>query len=478
MIGPRMGRLLRPAAVLACFLLLALGPLPRADADEWEDARKAFRAAQRLPEFKLRTAAYNDLLSYDGAGVVDEIFKALAKETNPAVHLAAAGVLGELRTPEARAAIVEVLARPKGLAAEVAILALGRQPGDSGLDALLAIVAGKDLSLAAQAAIALGSKGVPAATTALVGLLSHPEWQMRAAGARALTLLAGPVPPAPAPGQPEKPWLPEWYAPQAVLGPLADGLELSVGSERRLIIDALQRVSRQDFGWDVAAWKALAAGTDPKQITRKPQYPPYFFGIPIFGKRVVIVYDVSQCNDELHPFTDRARLQALCAVPGARPVPWFELRTTQHVYVEHAKRLIRDLDGKFDLFLYAGKVEPVFGKLTPTNAGTVQKAVEALEGIKVKSGVDTLGALAGALDVSGSKDSVAWSQGPDEVILMSCSIPWLAAETDQDVVGATVALQAGRRMVPVHTVGVGPHPFVLMKIVSPHTGGVYLDLSR
>jgi hypothetical protein len=61
---------------------------------------------------------------------------------------------------------------------------------------------------------------------------------------------------------------------------------------------------------------------------------------------------------------------------------------------------------------------------------------------------------------------------------MSCSIPWLAEVTDQDIVGATVALRAQRRMVPVHTIGVGPHPFVLMKIISPRSGGTYLDLSR
>ena len=64
---------------------------------------------------------------------------------------------------------------------------------------------------------------------------------------------------------------------------------------------------------------------------------------------------------------------------------------------------------------------------------------------------------------------------------MTCAIPWAPkdpnAMVDQSEVGAAIGLKARLRMVPIHMVGVGPHPFEMMRI-SDQSGGRYLDLSQ
>ncbi|MHC5010363.1 MAG: HEAT repeat domain-containing protein, partial [Planctomycetota bacterium] len=473
--------LLRRLLVAVGLCLLVAGGAPPAAADDWTDARSAFREAQRLDEWKLRQAAYLQLLEFDDERGAAEVIRAMGREKNPAVLLTGIETLAGFRSQGALGEILDLLRPPKGDKGFYALLALAERTAPGGQDVLMEILQGKDEMFAAQAAIALGRKQFQEAIPFLLDLLGHESWQLRAAGARAIRLLAGPVPPDPAPGKEPEPWLPAWFRPDDYLGPLAEALAKGEGRERAEMIEALERISKQDFGYDVAAWRSLAAGTPPAQIRRRPEHPPYIFGIPIYGRRVVMILDNSVCNDDPHPFEERSRLQELCKVPGARDVPWYELRTTKQFYAAHTKRLINDLpsgDAKFDLVIFTGEVRPVFGKLTPVNPGTRARAIKVLEGLEVKNGVDSLGAFLEALDIAGRKDSAAWKQGPDEVIFMSCSIPWLAEVTDQDIVGATVALRAQRRMVPVHTIGVGPHPFVLMKIISPRSGGTYLDLSR
>jgi hypothetical protein len=482
MIGPAMPApraATRLLALLPLVSLLCLGALP-AHGDDWSDARKAFREALRSEDWRLRRQAYAALLDYDSADAVDEAFRAMAKEKNAAVLFGALDTLATFGTDEARSALVEVVRTSKGEKQQLALLALGGQPGETGKDVLLELVRGKDRALAGQAALALGRKLVKDALPDLLLLLKDKDWQLRAAGGRALTLLAGPLA-DPLPGTIiPRHQIPSWMDPKPILQALLESLAASPGSERRFLIEALERISGKDFGYDVGAWQALIEGQDPAQIARNPIYPPYAYGIPVYGLRVVVVMDSSVCTDDPHPYMDIDRLRELSKIPGARDVPWYEVRTTKQFMAAHTKRLIQDLPGeaKFDVVVAMQKITSFFGKLVTASTGNKNVAATDIDDLKVSNGIDTLGALEQALDVAGKKDSVAWSLGPDEVLYATCSVPWLAEETDQEVIGAHLAWKAGFRFVPMDMVGVGPHPYAMMKRIAQATGGRYQDLSK
>jgi len=128
------------------------------------------------------------------------------------------------------------------------------------------------------------------------------------------------------------------------------------------------------------------------------------------------------------------------------------------------------------------KVEPLFEKLAPCNSGTKRQARTWIKELSVQDGPNHFVGLTQALDVSGAKDRIAWSLGPDEIILMTCAIPWAPSDPNamvgQTQVGAAIGLKARLRMVPIHSVGVGPHPYEMMRILATQTGGRYVDLSR
>jgi hypothetical protein len=457
---------------------------PPARASEWGDARKDFRRAQRSDDWKVRRDAYVLMLPYDGERAVEEVLRGMEREDNPAVLVTGMETLATFLSPEAVATLVKALAKSKGSDRLHLIMAVGMRTDDAGDDVLLKLVKDRDEQAAAQAALALGQKRVKEALPAFLDLLQSDEWQLRAAGARAIRLLVGPPPEPPPPGKEEKPWLPEGFDPAAVVPGLAEALGKSEGSERGDIIRTLERVTRQTYGNDPDAWKAMAAGTPAEKIRPNPRPTPYIFGMPIYGRRVVLIVDISTCTDDTHPFDGMDRLKEVCQVPGGRPVPWYNLRTTKQFIRAHAKRLIDDLpdDAKFEVIAVFQRTESLFGRLTPANSGTRRQAATWLDELAIQNGPNHYEALMAALDVSGASDNVAWSLGPDEIILMTCAIPWAPRDpnaiVNQEEIGRIVGLKARLRMVPIDTVGVGPHPFGMMKAISDLSGGVYEDLSK
>jgi hypothetical protein len=83
-----------------------------------------------------------------------------------------------------------------------------------------------------------------------------------------------------------------------------------------------------------------------------------------------------------------------------------------------------------------------------------------------------------ALDVSGRKDAVAWQKGPDTVVCVYSSVPWLADETNPEVIGASIGLKAAARMVRVEAVGVYEHDYDMLKSFAGLSGGHYVCLER
>lgn len=475
----------RPLVVLVCLALLLIPAWPTASADEWGDARKDFRRAQRSDLWKERRDAYVRMLDFDGKKAVGEMLKAMSKEQSYAVLLTAIETLSLFMSDEATEALVQGLKSSKGFQRNCLIVAMGGRQDTAGNDLLIEIAGGKEARSAAQALLALGQKRVKSALPTFLAGLERDEWQLRAAAARAIRDLAGPIPEPPLPGQKEVPWIPADFPTAAVLEPLAASLEISEGRERGDIIQALERITKQSFGNDPAAWHKLAAGAPPESIRAVPVHPPYLCGVPVYGRKVVVVLDISTCTDDIHPYQEVVRLKELCAVPGARAVPWMKIRTTKQFMGAHVRRMVGDLTGKgtkFDIIAVYQKAEPLFGKLTAANAGTKRQASTFIEELAVQGGPNHYEGMNTALDISGSKESVAWSLGPDEIVMLTCAIPWAPRDPNaivgQEEVGRIISLKGRMRMVPITTVGVGPHPWGMMQQISNMTGGTYVGLAE
>lgn len=469
-------------------LALALLPARPAGADDVDDGLKLFREAQRQEDWKARLEAYDALAFYDGPRIVNAMLDALEADPHPAVRLAGAERLGRLVSGDAKDELFAAVRKGSDVRRYLALIGVREQPGNDGKDLLLELAQGKDPLLVAQAVIAIGQKRFADAVPLLLDLLrAAPDWQVRRAAAEALRRLAGPPPETKIDrdGNPIEelnppPWVPEWYPLDTVVPALIAALERKDGGvERGEAWRTLIRLLKHDMDFDPGAWRELAAGKAPEAIARKPLPYRTLFGVPLFGERMVVIVDNSNQTDDPHPY-DRDRLTTLCEVPGARPIPWFQLATKRDFSHAWVRRWIQDLPkgARFDLFMVTTKVDEAHGKLAPVNTGSRKKALELLDEAKPVTGQDVLTAFQMAIDIGGDKDKQVWTKGPEEILYVASTVPWLATVTDQEHIGGAVALRAGWLQIPIHTVGVGNHPYEMMKRMSAAAGGRYVDLAK
>lgn len=446
----------RTPLVLAVLLLAATVP---AEAADWAEARKTFRDAQRSEDWSARKTAYLAILDHDGADAVAEVTAALWKETNAGVQVAAMQTLGRFVTPAARAALDQATKDAKGVRKHMLLCVLADAKSDVGRGAILESLQAPEGPTIALAAVAAGKRGIAEAVPRLVELLAHKDWQVRAAAARGLVPLAASIP---ADARPK----------------VLDAMEAAKGRERADIAELLKKLHGKDLGIDLAAWRKLAAGEAVTEAS--VLLPTWVATLPVHGRRVVLVLDHSNTTDNPLPFTDRNRLQALCKVPGARDVPWFNLRTNAQFIAAHAKRLLSDLPAGTSVGLVTvggKKVDTGLVALKPANPGAKAAITREIDDMKPETGLDLLTAMGAALD-AGGKEPAAWTNGPDEIVLLLCGTPWLAEVTEPAVVGAAVGLRARLRCVPILAIGVGPHPHEMLRAMAELSGGRYLSLAE
>jgi hypothetical protein len=447
----------RRSLLLASLAVASLGT-PPALAKDWAEVRKEFKELARATEWEKRRRGYLAIRMTDSEDAADEVLSALSRERHGLVVAAGIDTLSGYQSEGATKALADAARSGRGTRRSSALLALRDQKGTGGKEALLAILDQNDAWAVGHAAAALGAKQVVEAAPRLASLLAHKDWQVRSAAAGALGRL-GPA------------------APKDVLPALAAALEASDGADRGALAAALESITKKDFGYDPAAWKRLAGGEDAAKIARAPKAVPYVLGVPVYGRRVVLVLDHSVGSDDPHPF-DQARLKQVCEVPNARPILWITLRTRGQLMGAAARRLFQDMPpgSSFELIAAGRQVRPLFGKFSPAGAGSEQAAAKAIEDAQPENGLDAYGALQAALDTGGK--AASWTSGPDTVIYLSCGVPWQAEVVDAAQVGAEIGLEARRRFVPVHAVGVGNHPFQMCRDLASRTGGTYVDLSK
>jgi hypothetical protein len=449
-----------PNRALPCLLVLLLASLAAARparADGWEETRETFRAAMKSEEWKERQDAYLYLSGYDRPEAVEEIRRALDKETNAAVELAAVDALAAQKSQGSREILFQVARKGKGRERLLVLNALARQKSLDVGALLLEVAAGRDGPAAAQAALGLKDQKHPDTVQVLLPLLKHKSWQVRRAAA--ITLRE--------------------FRPDEAVKPLADALALSTGRDRNEIIAALFEITGEKFGNDPAAWKALARGTPPEEIRARPTHPPYAFGVPIYGQRVVVCLDNSLRMTDRHPFDDE-RLRALSTAPDGKAIPWIRVATNGQFAHAQVKHLIRGFTKgtKFELILFNEMVRPVFGGLANVGTASRNTVFEALDGLEPDNGIAAYTALEQALDIAGPGDARAWKSGPDEIIYITVNMPTAGEVVEADLVAAAIGLKARLRMVPIHTVGIHFHPYEMCRQIAALTGGVYVELTK
>jgi len=430
-----------------------------ARADEWTETRDQFRTQMKSASWAERRDAFVLLTTFDGPKAVEEILAALDRESNGVVVSTGLETLGLLVSPEAKEALIEAARKGKGRRRLLVLLALEKQKGPEIEALLLEAAQGKDPQVAAQAALVLGEREtLPAgALPVLLKLLQHKDWQVRSAAAR--TLLAHPD--------------------KAAVPALAQALSKADGRDRADLIAALGKTTGQDFGNDPDAWKRLAKGEDPATLRRKPRPVPTVFGVPIYGKRVVIVLDNSLRMSDPNPY-DAERLRELCDVEDGAPIPWFRMKTNGQFALGHVRHLIAGFPKgtKFALLLFNAMVRNVFDGFIPAGSAARKRAAEVLDSLIQDDGIATYDALMGALDIAGAKEASAWRKGPDEIVFITVNMPTAGEVKEADVVAAAVGLKARLRMVPIHTVGIHLHPYDMCREIAARSGGTYVDLVK
>lgn len=478
-----------PTLLLLLFLGL-LGASPAARADDESDARADFRSEMRSPNWKVRRGAFVMLLDYDGKKTFEACLAATLKDKNAAVQLAGIETLGKFESEAAQKALLAELSRAKGEKAAVLLMALAEQKGHGGVDELLALLADKDPMKVGLAVLALGAKKAPQATGALVQALTHKDPRVQSAAARAFKTWAWSemTTPAKNSGKLPEPKMPEWFELATIRDALIAALEKAEGAPRGDIIEALEFITKKDYGDNHPVWVAHAKGEEiTSRMLKQREYPPHFFGVPIYGERIVVVMDANVLTDREHPFKDRARLQELCENPGRASLPWHKIKSVKHFNDAWVRRFFMDMPTsgvKFDLVRSGLKPDPLFGRLKPANAGTQKKAIEFVEKGGVENENHVLEAMTFALDISGKKDSVAWTKGPDVICCVYSSVPWLPKDPDKDLltdpeyVGAAIGLKARRRLVKIQAAGVHEFAYAMMKLFANQTGGTYRELIK
>ncbi len=472
-----------PAVPFVLLVACLVGHAPVARADDWDDARKAFRQAQRAGTPPQRADAWSALATFDSAASVAEMLSALAKEEHPVVLRTALRTIAGVRSDEARAAFDAGFAKASGEQRLLMLATMVDQRPSPESDALLIReLAGKDPPSVALAAHALGRRRALTARDALLDALRHADGRVRSSVAWALQGLATPPPPAPGPGDPDpaQPPAPEAMREPAVRAALVRALFAEgAGAERGPLLAALRRITGQDYGLDAKAWASLLAGTEASAIRARPPGVPHVFGIPIHGRRIAIVIDKSMRFDDVHPF-DEERLRSLCEVPGGRAIAHFKLLRVRHLVFAHVARLVEDLPSgsEVEVILFNQSVDPVFGRLTKVNAAARKTLSEAFDGMQVNDGIASYDALDAALGLGGASSPVRWKKGVEEVVFVTVNMPTKGAIVEPTEVAAAVTLKARLAAVRIHTVGILTHPYDLCRGLAAETGGLYRDLTK
>lgn len=235
---------------------------------------------------------------------------------------------------------------------------------------------------------------------------------------------------------------------------LIDALDADDAGMRAAALEVLTRLTGQSFGRDQARWQKwwdgvrkltaspIAAPSEGKPVRYAHEVPddpnpPYWFDIPVRGKRVVFCYDVSASM--------RYKL----------PTAYKEL--------SNAVKSLRS-SHFFEVVFFHEKVLPWRGRLSRADPVTKELLVRHLDELEIKSYTNLFDAMETALAL-----------GPDELFVISDGVPNRGKRrVPKQILEALLELNV--RRIPIHTVSVvrsvdgDQHPTLLRDIAVQHRG--------
>ena len=235
---------------------------------------------------------------------------------------------------------------------------------------------------------------------------------------------------------------------------LIDALDADDAGMRAAALEVLTRLTGQSFGGDQARWQTWWDGV--RKLTASPiavppegkpvRYahevpddpnPPYWFDIPVRGKRVVFCYDVSASMRYKLP---TAYKELSNAVKGLR---------SSH---------------SFEVVFFHEKVLPWRGRLSHADPVTKELLVRHLDELEIKSYTNLFDAMETALALR-----------PDELFVISDGVPNRGKRrVPKQILEALLELNV--RRIPIHTVSVvrsvdgDEHLTLLRDIAVQHKG--------
>lgn len=424
------------------------------------EAVKLLLPAAAGAEPELRLAIAGALGALEGDRAAEAIFEGL-REASPEVRRAAVEALGRLKHPQAvqrleralrdrevevRLAAVEALADRKDPKAEeilrreaqrtegetvfAAIRALGRNhPSEASLNLLGKLASQGGVEARVTALEALGEAAVPEALPFLGQALKSRDWPVRAVAVRQLAR----------------------FRVRDAVGLLVEQMSREEGRLLGDIAEALKQMTGLGPIYSPVHWRDWwAVHRETFSFDRLEEERPggvgvtTYHGIPVVSLRIIFCLDISGSMDS--PMG-----------PGAE--------TRLQMAKKELARTLSSLDraAKVNLVFFDDRMEPWMRELVPVRAN-LRGALALVEAVKPRGGTNIHDTLA----LCFTDSSV------DTIFLLSDGEPTMGKFTDpQDILREVRRLNRPRQ-IAIHTVSLGPSPF--LKRLAEENGGRYTEV--
>lgn len=437
--------------------------------EKWKKREAAMRESQEgTPDFPV-TSDEKAWMKEEGA--LATLYEDLVNEREIAAHArtSIARVLEKLQGKERAVglnAILSAVGRGETPAARDFVRVLGETAGDDVTQALLGLAQQPKAPLVQVALEALGRQNAPGNVDLLVGFLSDPRWQVRAAAIGGLA----------------------YFKQVRVVDVLIDAAEKEPGVLQRHCFASLSQILGEVVPGGVDAWKVwwgknqarfattwkdASAGTPIRRrakpvMVRQGQGHTVFYGIQTNSKHIIFIIDRSGSMNQ----SDEGG-----ASKGKRRID---------VAKVELKRAIRSLtaedgdergDATFNIIAYAAMVmiyKP--GKMMKATKKNKEDAVAWIDALEPMGATNIFDSIETAFQIiSATKERQNALKGGDTFFLMTDGQPTAGRVRTTDLIREEVRKLNATRQVIIHTIGVGEqHKARFLRELAAENRGEYI----
>ena len=282
-----------------------------------------------------------------------------------------------------------------------AIRELSRARADARLDRIIELAADPAEIVRAEVPGALTRLGGSRAMPQLRVLLKDERWRVRLQTIGALADLRTPE----------------------VVELLIQTMETERGRLQEDIVQQLERLTGQTFGFDVASWKSFVLHAPPDYLSKAGERQLGNLGTPTFGTGGVRYHTIGTASQRFVLVTDLSgSMDTPIRIPGLpEPRPRIELVR------EELTRLIQGFDQTigFDLVTFRDSVEIWKPQMALAGDAAKRAAIQEVAGYKANGGTNIYGGLKAVFDIAQAamEDTTHTLQDVDTLFLLSDGAP-------------------------------------------------------